>query len=250
MPPWIGGGDGSATQHRQGEWELQAGAKGFALDRHIPSMPHACICTRCTFPACPFGSRADTAASSCHCALRRCRVPRPQLPSIPASPGPQPGCTQETLPMSLSAQSCPQRRGSCRNPVCIPFPMRSATLQEAPGRKDSQRRRKRTGQTYGMCPRKRTACPSPAYLVHAHAGINPIGQVSAFGFASRVHAEPSCPVSTGGTRGHRARARSSVPVQGPWEAAEAAGNGIPHRICPSHIPGTEGPEGAQPGTRG
>lgn len=78
------------------------------------------------------------------------------------------------------------------------------------------------GQTYGMPPHKRPGerpTPSgPTYLVHAHPGINPIGQVSTRGFASRVHAEPSCPgVSVGGTRGH-------LPTPGLREAAGAPGN--------------------------
>lgn len=49
--------------------------------------------------------------------------------------------------------------------------------------------------------------------------------MNAFGFASRVHAEPSCPgASTGGTGGHRARVRSPLPAQGLREAVGAPGN--------------------------
>lgn len=145
-------------QHRQGRMGATGRsipAKGFALDRHIPCLPHAWICTRCTFPACPFGSHANTAASSCHsAALRGCRVPHPQLSYIPACRQciPQPGCIQKILLMSLGAQSCPQRKGSPRDPACIPFPMGSETLLEGPGPKGSQRKRKKMGQIYGMPP--------------------------------------------------------------------------------------------------
>lgn len=100
-----------------------------------------------------------------------------------------------------------------------------------------------------QCPGERPARPSPTYLVHAHAGINPIGQVSTFGFASRVHAEPSCPeASTGGTGGHRARAQSPLPGQGPQEAAGAPGNSP--WDAPSHIPGPEVAPARHPAGRG
>lgn len=79
---------GNGSYRQEHPWSILA--KGFALDRHILCLPHVWICTRCTFPACPFESHADTAASSCHCALRGCRVPHPQLPSILASPGSAP----------------------------------------------------------------------------------------------------------------------------------------------------------------
>lgn len=76
---------GNGSYRQEHAWSIPA--KGFALDRTIPCLPHAWICTRCTFPACPFGPHADTAASSCHCALRGCRVPRPQMLPTPASAG-------------------------------------------------------------------------------------------------------------------------------------------------------------------
>lgn len=54
--------------------------------------------------------------------------------------------------MSLGAQTCPQRKGSPRDLACIPFPMGSETLQEGPGPKSSQRKRKKMGQIYGIPP--------------------------------------------------------------------------------------------------
>lgn len=62
--------------------------------------------------------------------------------------------------------------------------------------------------------------PRPTYLVHAHAGINPIGQVRAFGFAPRVHIEPSSPERVavpGAPCAHMGKSRAAA-------AAAAQGN--------------------------
>lgn len=66
-------------------------------------------------------------------------------------------------------------------------------------------------------PPKGSAPPRPPYLVHAHAGVSPIGQASsAAGFAPRVHAEPSSPARP-------AVPRAPLPVRGRAGQRGAAG---------------------------
>lgn len=95
-------------------------------------------------------------------------------------------------------------------------------------------------------PRERDP-PRPAYLVHAHAGISPIGQVNSFGFAPQVHAEPSSPPRVSGTM-YCACALSPPAHAGTGRAT--GGSRSSHLSPPDHIPGCRTGAGDGPGWRG
>lgn len=79
--------------------------------------------------------------------------------------------------------------------------------------------------------------PRPTYLVHAHAGINPIGQVSAFGFAPRVHVEPSSPERVavpGAPCAHMGKRRAAAAAAQGYSPSVTRTHGISHRRAGSH----------------
>lgn len=150
MPPWIGGGVAwpCGNQDLHGQGGTGAAGRSFpgaslpapCMGLHqtqVPCLPHRWFCRHS-------GSCADTVASSCHCALKGCRVPHRPATIHPNLPRQHVLCTArawlfgdtgEGLSASWVAtdepgcSTLPPKKGFFKQSSLNPIPMGSDTLQ-------------------------------------------------------------------------------------------------------------------------
>lgn len=149
--------------------------------------------------------------------------------------------------MSLGAQTCPQRKGSPRDLACIPFPMGSETLQEGPGPKSSQRKRKKMGQISGIPPHSALGrdprVPVPLTWYMHILGLIPLGSWMPLDLLPAFMPSPHVRGRARGAPGATMSGRGA-PCLRRDRGRQRKLRGIPHGIRSSHIPVPEGPEAA------
>lgn len=162
-------------RRRGGGREPQAGA---SLEH--PCLPHPWVC--------PTGGPSSSQLPQCPEGMRSATSPGPRPPQavqfLRAARAWLLGGAAKGLSASGSTEPRQKKKGFLQAD-CFPIVGRPTKEEEWDGR----------GTLEAPLTPKGSAPPRPPYLVHAHAGVSPIGQASsAAGFAPRVHAEPSSPV--------------------------------------------------------